>query len=132
VTNFLAEEADRRVLLDGMHLARRIAGCEPFKSATVREYLPGPAIGTDDQMMQFARERGTTIFHPCGTAKMGNDRMAVVDARLRVHGIGGLRVVDASIMPTMTSGNTNAPTIMIAEKAADMIRADAKQAIAAE
>jgi choline dehydrogenase len=132
VTNFLAAEADRRVLLDGMHLARRIAGSEPFKSATVREYLPGATVTTDDQMMQFARDRGTTIFHPCGTAKMGSDPMAVVDARLRVHGISGLRVVDASIMPTMTSGNTNAPTIMIAEKAADMIRADAKQAIAAE
>ena len=132
VTNFLEAEADRRVLLGGMHLARRIAAQEPFKSATVREYLPGPQAASDDALMQFARERGTTIFHPCGTAKMGTDPMAVVDARLRVHGIGGLRVVDASIMPTMTSGNTNAPTIMIAEKAADMMREDARQAVAAE
>jgi choline dehydrogenase len=132
VSNYLEAEADKRVLLDGMHLARRIAAQEPFKGATVREYLPGPAIASDEALMQFARERGTTIFHPCGTAKMGADPMAVVDARLRVHGIGGLRVVDASIMPTMTSGNTNAPVIMIAEKAADMIREDARQALAAE
>jgi choline dehydrogenase len=132
VTNFLEAEADRRVLLAGMHLARRIAAAEPFKSATVREYLPGPSAASDEALMQFARERGTTIFHPCGTAKMGSDPMAVVDARLRVHGIGGLRVADASIMPAMTSGNTNAPTIMIAEKAADMIREDARQQVAAE
>jgi choline dehydrogenase len=131
VSNYLEAEADQRVLLDGMHMARRIAAHEPFKSATVREYLPGAAVASDADLMQFARDRGTTIFHPCGTAKMGADAMAVVDARLRVHGISGLRVVDASIMPAMTSGNTNAPTIMIAEKAADMIREDARRVAAA-
>ena len=92
-----------------------------------REFLPGADVESDADMLAYARDKGTTIFHPCGTCKMGGDPTAVVDERLRVHGIGGLRVVDASIMPTMTSGNTNAPTIMIAEKASDMIREDARQ-----
>jgi choline dehydrogenase len=125
VSNYLAAEADRRVLLDAIKLARRIADERPFKEAMVREYAPGPSVATDEALMAWARDKGTTIFHPCGTCKMGVDRMAVVDPRLRVHGLAGLRVVDASIMPNMTSGNTNAPTIMIAEKASDMIKEDA-------
>jgi choline dehydrogenase-like flavoprotein len=95
-----------------------------------QEYLPGPAVGDDDaSLAKAAGDIGTTIFHPVGTAKMGsaNDPMAVVDERLRLHGIAGLRVVDASVMPTITSGNTNTPTAMIAEKGAAMIIADARR-----
>ena len=131
ISNYLAAEADRRVLLDAMRLNRRIVAQKPFADIVVREHMPGFELTSDDDLMAFARAKGTTIFHPCGTAKMGSDAMAVVDARLSVHGLTGVRVVDASIMPTMTSGNTNAPTIMIAEKASDMIRADAKARVAA-
>ncbi|MGF1649809.1 MAG: GMC family oxidoreductase [Hyphomicrobiaceae bacterium] len=132
VSNYLEAETDQRVLLEAMKLARRIVGRSPFKDITVREFAPGPQAQSEDELMQFARDKGTTIFHPCGTCKMGVDTLAVVDPRLRVHGIAGLRVVDASVMPTMTSGNTNAPTIMIAEKAADMIKQDRKFAGAAQ
>jgi choline dehydrogenase len=92
----------------------------------LREHLPGPEADSDEALMSYARGYATTVFHPCGTCKMGSDAKAVVDARLKVHGISGLRVADASIMPVITSGNTNAPTIMIGEKAADMIRHDAR------
>ena len=128
VSNYLAQESDRAVLLEGLKLLRRISGQPEFSRYIVREYLPGTDVESDDDLMAYAREVATTIFHPCGTCKMGSDAMAVVDERLRVHGIADLRVVDASIMPTMTSGNTNAPTIMIGEKAADMIIADARTA----
>jgi choline dehydrogenase len=126
VSNYLEADIDRRVLLDAMKLARRIVARPPFAGVAVREHVPGKQSTSDDQLMRFARDMGTTIFHPCGTAKMGRDAKAVVDERLRVHGIQGLRVADASIMPTMTSGNTNAPTIMIGEKASDMIIEDAR------
>jgi choline dehydrogenase len=128
VSNYLAAETDRRVLLDGMKLLRRAAGRPAFAEHVMREHLPGPEVNSDEALMAYARGYATTLFHPCGTCKMGGDANAVVDVRLRVHGIDGLRVADASIMPTLTSGNTNAPTIMIAEKAADMIRADARAA----
>ncbi|HEX5999870.1 MAG TPA: choline dehydrogenase [Hyphomicrobiaceae bacterium] len=126
VSNYLAAEADRRVLLDGMKLTRRVAAAPAFARHVLREHLPGPEVNSDEALMAYARGYATTVFHPCGTAKMGSDANAVVDARLSVHGLAGLRVVDASVMPTLTSGNTNAPTIMIAEKAADMIREDAR------
>ena len=90
------------------------------------EWKPGPAIDTDEQLSQAAGDLGTTIFHPVGTCKMGGDDLAVVDDRLSVHGVSGLRVIDASIMPRITSGNTNAPTVMIAEKGAEFIREDAR------
>jgi choline dehydrogenase len=126
VSNYLAAETDRRVLLDGMKLVRRTVNQPAFAQHVLREHLPGPEAATDEALMAYARGYATTVFHPCGTAKMGSDAKAAVDARLRVHGIAGLRVADASIMPTLTSGNTNAPTIMIGEKAADMVREDAR------
>ncbi|MDX2201431.1 MAG: choline dehydrogenase [Hyphomicrobiaceae bacterium] len=131
VSNYLAAELDRQVLLDGMKLVRRCVTQKPFAQHVEVEHLPGPEVTTDAALMAYARAYATTVFHPCGTCKMGSDPMAVVDARLRVRGLAGLRVADASIMPTMTSGNTNAPTIMIGEKASDMIREDARSGAAA-
>jgi len=128
VSNYLAEPKDRDVMLAALRLARRIAKQKPFADLLVRERVPGPEAATEEALLAFAKDTGTTIFHPCGTCKMGHDANAVVDERLRVRGMQGLRVVDASIMPTMTSGNTNAPTIMIAEKASDMVKSDAKAA----
>jgi choline dehydrogenase len=90
-----------------------------------REVKPGPQLDSDEQLLEFCRNNGATIFHPSGTCKMGTDAMAVLDERLRVRGAAGLRVVDCSAMPTLVSGNTNAPVIMMAEKAVDMIREDA-------
>ena len=126
IANYLATESDRQVTLDGMKLARKISEMTSFKRLMKREHFPGAEARTEDELMAVARKYGTTVFHPCGTCKMGSDPMAVVDQRLKVHGIDGLRVIDASIMPNMISGNTNAPTIMIAEKASDMIREDAR------
>ncbi len=100
--------------------AKALARFEP------EEFRPGTELATDEQLAAAAGDIGTTIFHPVGTCKMGRDERAVVDERLRVHGLAGLRVADASVMPSITSGNTNSPTIMIAEKASDMILADAK------
>ncbi len=126
VSNYLAVENDRRVLLDGMKLIRKCVTQNAFAQHVEAEHLPGPDVKSDEALMAYARTYATTVFHPCGTCKMGHDPLAVVDDRLRVRGLAGLRVADASIMPTMTSGNTNAPTIMIGEKASDMIRQDAK------
>src|SRR5262249_10886417 len=102
-------------------LARRIAATTAMSGYVTREHRPGPETNSDAELLDFARNYGATIFHPVGTCKMGSDASAVVDARLRVHGIAGLRVVDASIMPTLVPGNTHWPTVMIAEKAAAMI-----------
>ena len=113
-------------MIAGLRQAREILAQPAFKSFSVEETVPGQMLQSDDELEKFARDNGSIIYHPVSTCKMGEDPMAVVDSRLKVHGIEGLRVVDASIMPTVTTGNTNAPTIMIAEKASDMILEDAK------
>jgi len=120
--NYLATELDRATLIEGLKLGRRIAGRPVMQRFIASEYLPGPGTQSDGEWLDYARAYGSTIYHPIGTAKMGHDSMAVVDDQLRVHGIDGLRVADASIMPTMVSGNTNAACIMIGEKCADMLR----------
>jgi choline dehydrogenase len=122
--NYLSTEADRMVAADAIRVTRRICAAKALARFEPEEFRPGPEFQSDQELARAAGEIGTTIFHPVGTCKMGSDPLAVVDERLRVHGVGGLRVVDASIMPTITSGNTNAPVIMIAEKAAEMIRED--------
>lgn len=122
--NYLEEEIDRNVLLAGMKLARRLLHSDPLEPYFDREEYPGPGVQSDDELLEAAKERGTTVFHLMGTCRMGpkSDPTAVVDDALRVHGLEGLRVVDASIMPMMPSANLNASTIMIAEKASDIIR----------
>jgi choline dehydrogenase len=123
--NYLSTEADVRTMIEGVRLARRLAHAKPFDPFRGAELHPGPDAQSDDDLVEFLRNELETLYHPVGTCKMGNDSLAVVDARLRVHGIERLRVVDASIMPYVPAGNTNAPVIMIAERAADMIRGDA-------
>jgi choline dehydrogenase-like flavoprotein len=120
--NYLSTEADRKVAADGMRFTRRIMAAGALAKYRPEEFKPGPDIADEEALVRAAGDLGTTIFHPIGTCKMGNDPEAVVDDKLRVHGIQGLRVVDASVMPLITSGNTNAPTTMIAEKGAEMIR----------
>ncbi len=124
--NYLSAPADRLVAAQSLRLTRRICAAEPLARYRPVEIKPGPELDGDEVLARAAGDIATTIFHPVGTCRMGSDAEAVVDARLRVHGVGSLRVVDASVMPTITSGNTNSPTIMIAEKASDMIREDAR------
>ncbi len=126
--NYLSTPEDRRVAADALRLTRRIMAASALAPYGPEEYRPGPEVDGDEALARAAGEIGTTIFHPVGTCRMGpaEDPTSVVDARLRLHGLAGLRVVDASIMPAITSGNTCAPVIMIAEKAADMIREDAR------
>ena len=123
--NYLATRTDCDTLVAGLKMTRAICRHEPVASLITAEHAPGPAVADDDAaLLEWARNTATTIYHPTGTCKMGDDKMAVVDAKLRVHGVAGLRVADASIMPTITSGNTNAPTIMIGEKLSDLVRAE--------
>jgi choline dehydrogenase len=123
--NQLSHPADVQTYIDAIKLSRRISSAAPLKPYIVRETRPSDAVHSDAAITKFVRETGVTSYHPIGTCRMGNDAMAVVDSRLRVHGVPGLRVVDASIMPTMVSSNTNAPTILIGERGAEFILADA-------
>jgi choline dehydrogenase len=128
--NYLSTELDRRVAVAGIKVARRIAATPSLAPQITEEFVPGVHYQSDDELLEAARLFSQTIYHPTSTCRMGRDDLAVVDARLRVHGTEGLRVVDASVMPEIISGNTNAPTIMIAEKAADMILEDARRTTA--
>jgi choline dehydrogenase len=123
--HYLTAEADKHCAVEGIKFARRLAAAPALHSLLSEEYRPGATVNTDAELLEFAREYGATIFHPVGTCKMGFDPMSVVDDRLRVHGVKGLRIVDCSIMPTLTSGNTHAPVVMIAEKASELILEDA-------
>jgi len=126
--NYLATLEDQRIAAESIRITRRIVAQPALQKFQPEEYLPGPQVRDDDEaaLIKAAGDCGTTIFHPVGTAKMGrsDDPRAVVDARLRVIGLEGLRIIDASVMPSITSGNTNSPTIMIAEKGAAMIIED--------
>jgi choline dehydrogenase len=119
--NYLDTENDRRVMIEGLRIARRIAQAAPLSNYIVREEFPGPQVQTDDDLLAVLRESGDTVFHPTSTCRMGTDERSVVDSQLRVRGLAGLRVVDASVMPAVVSGNTNAAVIAIAEKGADLI-----------
>jgi choline dehydrogenase-like flavoprotein len=127
--NYLSTDEDRRVAADAIRLARRIVGQEPLRRFKPQEVAPGPQLTTEEELVRAAGAIGTTIFHPVGTAKMGveGDPQAVLDERLRVRGIERLRVIDASAMPRITSGNTNSPTVMIGEKGAAMVLEDARR-----
>ena len=123
--NYLSTAQDREVAVSGLRFTRRIMTAQALARFEPEEWKPGPELTSDEALAHAASDLGTTIFHPVGTCKMGSDRLAVVDDRLAVHGVAGLRVIDASVMPRITSGNTNAPTVMIAEKGAEFVIEDA-------
>jgi choline dehydrogenase len=122
--NYLSTDLDRRTAVAGVKCARAIAASSAMRPYVKREVKPGPEAASDADLLEFCRDNGATIFHPTGTCRMGADPLAVVDTRLRVNGVAGLRVIDCSVMPTLVSGNTNAPAVMMAEKAVDLIRED--------
>jgi choline dehydrogenase len=124
--NYLATETDRTANVEGLKILRKILHAPALRPFVVEEVDPGKKITTDEELLSYARARGSTIYHPTSTCRMGNDSLAVVDQRLRLRGLQGLRVIDASVMPDLVSGNTNAAIIMIAEKASDMILQDAR------
>ena len=124
IPNYLSTEGDRKIAIDSIKVARKIAEADSLKKHIIDEYVPGQSFISDEELLEAAKNNSQSIYHPVGTCKMGHDENSVVDERLKVHGIYGLRVVDASIMPELVSGNTNAPTMMIAEKAAEMILSD--------
>ena len=122
--NFLSEQIDRDALVAGMRIARQVGAAPSLRKFCDSELYPGTTCDSDEEILNFCRAAGSTVFHPVGTCKMGSDPYSVVDDQLRVRGIDGLRIADASVMPTLVSGNTNAPCIMIGEKAAAMALAD--------
>ena len=124
--NYLATEVDRTANVEGLKILRKILHAPALGSYVTEEIDPGAKVSSDEALLGYCRQRGTTIYHPTSTCRMGNDPLAVVDQRLRVRGIEGLRVVDGSVMPDLVSGNTNAAIIMIAEKASEMILQDAR------
>ena len=124
IPNYLSTEGDRKIAVDSIKVARKIAEADSLKKHILDEYVPGQSFISDEELLEAAKNNSQSIYHPVGTCKMGEDENSVVDEQLKVHGISGLRVVDASIMPELVSGNTNAPTMMIAEKAAEMILSD--------
>jgi choline dehydrogenase-like flavoprotein len=123
--NSLADPIDQRTMVEGFRMIRRIVGTEPMDALRGEEYSPGREIETDAQILTWIRNNAQTAYHPIGTCRMGREPNAVVDERLKVIGLEGLRIADASIFPTMPSGNTNAPAIMVGEKAAELIRSAA-------
>lgn len=125
---YLSTEADREFFVKAMRRLRQIFQADPIRSEISEEYLPGPSVRSDEELLGYVRATGSTCFHPCGSCRMGADAESVVDPQLRVRGVFNLRIADASAMPHLTSGNINAPTMVIAEKAADMILADAQRA----
>jgi choline dehydrogenase len=127
---YLSEDTDRRAIVGGLRFVRRLFAAPALAKYCGAELLPGSGVETDDELLDYARQKGSTVYHATCTCKMGSDQMAVVDDQLRVHGLERLRVVDASVMPTVTSTNTNAPTIMIAERGAELIRGAARDATA--
>ena len=124
IPNYLSTNSDKKIAIDSIKVARKIADANSLKKYILEEYVPGPAFESDEELLEAAKNNSQSIYHPVGTCKMGNDIDSVVDEKLKVYGVSGLRVVDASIMPELVSGNTNAPTMMIAEKASEMILAD--------
>jgi len=126
IPNYLSTESDQKIAIESIKVARKIANASPLKQHILDEFVPGGSLVSDEDLLEAAKNNSQSIYHPVGTCKMGNDKDSVVDDQLKVYGVKGLRVVDASIMPELVSGNTNAPTMMIAEKAAEMILSDNK------
>jgi choline dehydrogenase len=128
---YLAEDTDQRAMVGGLKFLRRLFAAPALAMHIVEESLPGPDVQADDELLDYARQNGSTVYHASCSCMMGNHAMSVVDYELRVHGLDGLRVIDASVMPAVTSTNTNAPTIRIAEKGAALIKRTAQQRMAA-
>ena len=125
-TNYLSTDYDQRLMIEGLKMLRGILKTPSFDQYVLTEREPGSDVISDEALLNYAKEKGNTIFHPTSTCRMGQDELSVVDERLRIHGLQGIRVADCSIMPAVISGNTNAPAIMIGEKCAAMMIEDAK------